>query len=127
MSINANYASTPRAALAQVTAANTNRDGTGTLATVFTAGTSGSRIDDISIVAPGVTTAGVVRLYVHDGANARLAREILVSAITPSVTLESFRAVLQDLALLLPSGWSLRASTHNAETFNVIVTRAGDF
>ena len=34
---------------------------------------------------------------------------------------------LLNQALLLEHGWSLQASTNNAETFNVLVTRAGDF
>ncbi len=127
MGINANYASTPRAAVGQVSVANTARDGTGTLATIFTAGSSGSRIDDIKIQATGTTTAGAVRLFLHDGTNARLYDEILVPAITPSTTVEAFSAMLVNLGIVLPSGWSLRASTNNAETFNVIVSRAGDF
>ena len=127
MGINANYASTPRAAVGQVSTANTNRDGTGTLATIFTAGASGSRIDDIVIKAVGTTTAGMVRLFLHDGTNARLLDEIAVPAITPSATVPSFVAKLVDLAELLPNGWSLRASTNNAETFNILVTRGGDF
>ena len=127
MGINANYASTPRAAVGQVSTANTARDGTGTLATIFTAGSSGSRVDDIKIQATGTTTAGVVRLFLHDGTNARLFAEILVTAVTPSTTVEAFSAVLLNQAIILPNGWSLRASTNNAETFNVIVNRAGDF
>lgn len=127
MSTQAQYASTPRTAIAQATSANTNRDGTGTIATVFTAGASGSRIDDVTITAVGTTTAGMVRLFLHDGTNARLLREVAVSAITPSGTVAAFTASLTNLALVLQSGWSLRASTHNAETFNVCVTRAGDF
>lgn len=122
-----NYAATPKTAVAQVITANTARDGTGTLATVFTAGASGSRIDDISIVATATTTAGVVRLFLHDGTNARLWKEILVSAITPSATVQVYSSMLNSQALILQTGWSLRASTHNAETFNVCVTRAGDF
>ena len=127
MAINAQYASTPRAALGQVSTANTARDGTGTLATIFTAGSSGSRIDDIKIQATGTTTAGVVRLFLHDGTNARLFAEILVSAVTPSTTVEAWSATLLNQAIVIPSGWSLRASTNNAETFNLIVNRAGDF
>lgn len=127
MGINANYASTPRAALGQVSVANTARDGTGTLATILTAGSNGTRIDDIKIQATGTTTAGAVRLFLHDGTNARLYDEILVPAITPSTTVEAFSAMLVNLGIVLPSGWSLRASTNNAETFNVIVSRAGDF
>jgi hypothetical protein len=127
MSTAANYASTPRAAVGQVSTANTNRDGTGTLATIFTAGSSGSRVDDILIVATGTTTAGMVRLFVHDGTNARLWAEVPVTAVTPSGTVAAFTSILLNQALILPNGWSLRASTHNAETFNVIVDRAGDF
>lgn len=130
MATSAQYAATPRAAVAQVTAANTNRDGTGTLVTVFTGGASGSRIDDIVVQAVGTTTAGMVRLFLSldGGATNRLLREVAVSAVTPSATVPAFRAELSDLAWLLPdSNAQLRASTHNAETFNVVVTRAGDF
>lgn len=127
MATTAQYAATVRTAQGQVTTANTNRDGTGTIATIFTAGSSGSRIDDIYIVATGTTTANVVRLFVHDGTNARLWRETLVPAITPSTTVSVFNAALLSQGLILASGWSLRASTNNAETYNILVTRAGDF
>lgn len=127
MATTAQYASTVRTAQAQVSTANTNRNGTGTIATVFTAGSSGSRIDDIYITATGTTTAGVVRLFLNDGTNTWLFQEILVSAITPSTTVQVWQSVQLNLALILASGWSLRASTNNAETFNIQVTRAGDF
>jgi len=127
MSTQAQYASTARTAQAQVTTANTARDGTGTIATVFTAGSSGSRIDDLTIQATATTTAGMIRLFLHDGTNTRLLREISVSAATPSATVAAYTSSLSNLALILQSGWSLRASTEKAETFNVIVTRAGDF
>lgn len=127
MAVQAQYAATPRAALGQVTAANTNRDGTGTIVTVFTAGASGSRIDDIYIAATGTVTTGVVRLFINDGTNTRLWQEILVTATTPSTTVQVWSATLLNQALILPNGFSLRASTNNAETFNVSVLRAGDF
>jgi hypothetical protein len=127
MATAAQYASTVRTAQAQVSTANTNRNGTGTIATVFTAGSNGSRIDDIYITATGTTTAGVVRLFLNDGTNTYLFDEILVTAITPSTTVSVFQAVLLNPAIVLATGWSLRASTNNAETFNIQVTRAGDF
>lgn len=127
MSTTANYAATPRAAFGQVSVANTNRDGTGTIATIFSAGSSGSRVDDITVTATGTTTAGMVRLFLHNGSSACLWAEISVSAVTPSGTVQAFTASLSNQALILPNGWSLRASTNNAETFNVIVDRAGDF
>jgi hypothetical protein len=127
MATTAQYASTVRTAQAQVSTANTNRNGTGTIVTVFTAGSNGSRIDDIYITATATTTAGVVRLFLNDGTNTYLFDEILVTAITPSTTVSVFQAVLLNQAIVLATGWSLRASTNNAETFNIQVTRAGDF
>lgn len=127
MSTTAQYAATPKTAVAQLSAANTSRDGTGTIVTVLTAGANGSRVDDIAVTATATTTAGVVRLFLHDGTTARLWREILVSAVTPSATVSPWASTLVNLGLVLQSGWSLRAATHNAEAFNVCVTRAGDF
>lgn len=122
-----NYAATPRCAVGQVSAANTARDGTGTLATIITAGASGTLIEDIVITATGTTTAGMIRLFEHDGTNARFIREVPVQAAIPSGTVSAFTASLLNLGWILQSGWSLRAATHNTETFNVFVTKAGDF
>lgn len=132
MSTSAQYASIPKCGVGQVSVANTNRDGTGTIVTVFSAGASGSRIDAIDLKAVGTTTAGMVRLFIHDGADARLLTEVPVIALTPSGTLPSWEAQLntntmtQVLPLVLPTGYSLRAATNNAETFNVIAL-GGDF
>jgi len=132
MSTSPQYASTPRCGIGQISTANTNRDGTGTIGTIFTAGASGSRIDAINIKATGTTTAGMIRLFIHDGTNARLLTELPVLAMSPSATLPAWEAQLttnnmsQVLPLILPTGYSLRASTHNAETFNVIAI-GGDF
>lgn len=117
------FADTPRTSLVSISTANTNLDGSGTIATVWTAGASGSRIQNVVIKAIGVTTAGVVRLFVHNGSAAFLFHEELVSAITPSATVKAFSASVDfsqpGSELLLQSGYSLRASTHNAEGFTV--------
>ena len=132
MSTSAQYASVPKCGIGQVSVANTNRDGTGTIGTIFSAGANGSRIDAIDLKAVDTTTAGMVRLFIHDGVNARLLTEVPVTAITPSGTLPSWEAQLntntmtQVLPLVLPTGYSLRAATNNAETFNVIAL-GGDF
>lgn len=130
MAINPNFAATPRGTAAPISTANTARDGTGTIATVFTAGTSGSRVDRVRIQASGTTTAGVVRLFLNDGSNTRLLSEHLVTAATPSTTVEAWSVDLDLVALgrviQLPNGWSLRASTHNAEGFNVFAF-GGDY
>lgn len=123
------FASTAKCWMGQATAANTARDGTGTLVTIATAGASGSRIDKVTVVATGTTTAGVVRLFIHDGTNARLLEEIIIPAVTPSTSVPvfMFHRIYGDLnTLQLPTGYSLRAATNNAETFNIIAF-GGDF
>jgi len=120
------FSQTPRLALVQVSTANTNRDGTGTVVDVITGATNGTRIDRITIAATGTTTAGMIRLYLYDGTNTRLWQEAPVTAATPSGTVSVFRYVLSSQALILPSGYKIRASTHNAETFNVFA-EGGDF
>ena len=127
MSTTANFFSTPRTAFAQISVLNANRDGSGTIGTVITGAASGTRVDDIEVVATGTVTAGVVRLYLHDGTNARLWREVIVPATTPSVTVPVFSLRITDAAVILQNAsWSIRASTNNAETFNIFITRAGD-
>lgn len=117
------FAATPLCAVAQVTTANTNRNGTGTIVTVVTAGASGSKIERVRVCATGTTTAGVVRLFINNGSSSFLMQEILVSAITPSTVVEVFSADVDfsqsDGVLLLQSGYSLTASTNNTETFNI--------
>lgn len=134
MAASPNFSATPRVAIGALSAANTNRDGTGTIVTVFTAGASGSRIDGIVIQASATTTAGMVRLFIHDGTNARLYDEVPVFAVTPAASVPAWSAALGNNAplsngrypLVLPTGYSLRATTHNAEAFNVHAI-GGDF
>jgi len=117
------FAATPNASHALLSAANTNRDGTtGTYVTCFTAGSNGSRVDSIRINAAGTTTAGVIRLWLNNGTTRRLWREILVDAITPSTSLATWSRELffnGAAVLVLPGGWTIDGSTHNAESFNV--------
>ena len=118
------FVQAPRHSAVAISTANTNRDGSGTVGTVFTANAiNGSLIDRIEIMAAGTTTAGVVRLFIHNGSSYFLWKEILVGAITPSATVAAFNRKI-DCSIAenecpQPAGWSLRASTHNAETFHV--------
>ena len=132
MSTTANYAATPKVGVANISTANTNRDGSGTIGNVLSAGASGSRIDGIVIQATGTTTAGMVRIYVFDGTNNRLFLEAPIVAITPSGTVPAVNLAYNHnnspevFPIHIPTGYSLRASTNNAESFNVIAF-GGDF
>ena len=103
--------------------------------TVFTAGASGSRIDQVNIAGLGITVASMVRLYVFDGTNYRFLKDVSVTATTPSTTVTSFNASLctqynpELFPILLPTGYSLRAALSTAQTTDGIMITAigGDF
>lgn len=118
----------PLVGVGALSAANTARDGTGTIVTVFTPdATNGGRIQKVEIIATGTTTAGVIRLFLHDGSSNHLWEEILVQAIIPSASVKVWRGVVfPNFPMALQGGWSLRASTNNAETFNAFVF-GGDY
>jgi hypothetical protein len=120
------YASIPRTERATISTANTNRDGTGTTVSLFTAGANGSRVERITVCATSTTTTGMIRLYLHDGTNTDLWREIPITAITPSGTIAAFYIQLGNLAYILANGRSIKVSTHNGESFRV-VAEGGDF
>ena len=107
-------------AFGQISAANTNRDGTGTIVDVLVAGSEGTEIESVRVQAVATTTVGVVRLFIHNGTVWRLWKELLVDAITPSASVEAFSVEdVPTTRMLLPFGYKLGAATHNAETFNV--------
>ena len=120
------YAALPRCVSSQLSVANTQRNGSGTIVNVFTAGENGSRIDKIRIAATNTTTAGSVRLFINNGAGNRFYKEFPVVALTPSATNPPFAVTTNsgvdvDLPILLPSDYSLQAATEKAELFNVFV------
>lgn len=115
----------PRVAVGALATANTNRDGTGTgpATPIFTAGAGGSKIEEIVVVAKSTTTAGMVRVYLYDGTgtDGHLYDEFPVTALTPGATQAAFRMSRTYPNLVLPTGWSITASTEKAESFDVHV------
>lgn len=125
MATNPQYVGTPKSPTVAISTANTNRDGvTGTYGTLLTAGGNGSRVDCINITATGTTTAGMIRLFVGSA----LIKEIPVVPITAAATLPTWSADVEfENGLVLQASAVLKASTNNAEAFNVTVTNGGDF
>jgi hypothetical protein len=121
--------------LAEISAANPNRDGTGTIVEVLDGLTEGVRIDQIEIKAIATTTLGMIRLFLSfdSGVTWVLWREEGVIAAVPSAVLQAFRTVinlttaLDDPPLNLADATvRLGASTEQAEAFNVYA-RGGSF
>ena len=117
------YAPTPRFGGASISSADTSRTApTGT--SVLAAGASGTRIELVHINATSTTTQGTVRLWIYTGSNYYLLKEIQVDAVVPSATLPAWAIDVSLDGLTIPTGHSLRATTHNAEAFVVLAVGA---
>lgn len=114
------FAVTPRIASVNVATANTNRDGTGTVATLITGAATGTRVAEIVTQARVTTTAGMVRVFLYDGSTYYFFDEIAIAAATVSASVKGTRVRVTYDNLVLPSAsWSVRVSTHNAESIDV--------
>ena len=120
------FAVTPRIGMAELSAANTNRDGTtGTYVDVIIGASTGTRIAEIVVQASVTTTAGMVRLFITDGVTTRMFDEVSVAAATVSATVKGTRLSTTYNNLILPNAsWKIIASTHNANNINVFALGA---
>lgn len=123
------YVQTQRSAHQTVSAANTNRDGTGTTPDLIAGAAGGTVVKRIRITATGTTTDGMIRLFKYDGSSSKLIGEIPVQGVVPSATRQAWQysGPIPGGPVELPSASHvLRGSTHNAETFHVVV-EGGDY
>lgn len=134
MASTGSYAGTPQNATADITTGSTNTRANGTsanLVTIVTAPATGTRVDDVKFCATGNTTAAMLFLYVGDGtaANARLWKELNITAISPTDSLQGWQAELSNLGLVLENGWKLYGSVSVSPgvTIVAVVTKMGDF
>ena len=95
--------------------------------TIFTAGASGSKVEEIDLVGTGVTVAGVVNLFRKNGGNYYLLDSFLVTVVTPSTTVAPFRISRAYNSLVLKSGDSLVASSWAASQLICMSAFGGDF
>lgn len=116
--------------MVRIGTANTGRDGTGTMGTLYTGSANGARVMRVVVTATGSTTSGVIRLFKYDGTNTFLFDEILVPTITPSTTVKVFNYVYKmsdgfAIDYFNDATWQLRVATNNAEGFNVFAMIEG--
>jgi hypothetical protein len=121
---------TPVSGNAAAATANANRDGSGTVELLHTAGANGARFDLFRAVAKGTTTAGMVRFYLSTdtGTTKRLLKELIVAAVTVAADVPGWDGEWRPtVPLVIPAGAKLYASTHNADAgFNVFAL-GGDY
>ena len=119
------FASTPRAASALLGAVETNLQVPTTTSTVFTAGASGSKVEEIVVQASmttliATTVAGLVYIFIHDGTTYNLFDTITVTAITASATVPGFRGSNRYANLFLPTGYSIRMSQSHTTNSSIL-------
>lgn len=127
---------TPKVQYSTITAANTAKDGTGTVVTVFTAGANGSRVDAIKVVPQGTNVATVLRTFVNNGAtNATATNNILyqetafgattvTEVAAQTVTILKFNGDERE-PLSLPAGYKLNITLGTAVAAGLAVTVIG--
>jgi len=115
------FAATPKIGVASVSTANTARDGSGTIATVLTAGASGTKVEEVVVVATSDPADSTVTLFLHDGTNFWYFDEFDIgNPAAGSTTVAPYRTYRLYDNLVLPSGWTLRAAITVALTAGVI-------
>jgi hypothetical protein len=127
----------PEAVTANIAAANTARDGSGTLVSLFTAGTNGSRIDFITFTSAQATPAAsalrVCRVFLTNtsGANPRLISEVALAAVTASNTAIGATATITFTnGLVIASGQQIRVTQSvygSAADATDVIARGGDY
>lgn len=130
MAATPNFPSGPRLEVAAVSVANTNRDGTGTIVDIFTAGANGSKIDRVTVKATADPADSVVMIFVHDGVSYKLFDEYdMGNPAAASATTEGFRASESYEDLVLESGQKIAAAITAAPTAGVVnvFVSGGDF
>lgn len=124
------------ATFSNITAANTAKDGTGTVTTVFTAGANGARLDSIKVRALGTNVATVMRFFINNGlTNTTAANNVLFHEITVAATTLSEVAALADNAIIfngvdlpqvvLKAGYKINVTIGTAVAAGLIVTAIG--
>lgn len=111
------------------TGAGNARDGTQAV-TIFTAGASGAKIEEVVIKSDGDAADSTVIFYLHDGSNYFVYDEWDIGNPTPgSTTVASYRESRTYENLLLKNGWTFRAAVTVTPTVGTIkvIASGGDF
>jgi hypothetical protein len=116
-----------------ITAANTAKDGTGTVDTVFTATTEGSFVQKLRIRPRGTNVASVLRIFLNNGStNATASNNALIDEVSLPATTNTEVAAIQgtevSLNLPIPNGYKINVTLGTAVAGGYVVTAfAGDY
>jgi hypothetical protein len=121
------FTQTPQISAAVLTAANTARDGSGSITTVATMGSDGGYVKRVTFIASNATAGAVAAKvallwYSTDGGTTwRFFREIAMATATNSTT-----AIGPIVIFSFPDGWVLPASAKVGATITVRASAVDD-
>ena len=114
-----------------ITAANSAKDGTGTVETVFTAdATNGSYLQKLGVRPRGSNVASVLRVFLNNGSsNATAANNVLIAEVSlPATTLSEVAALSGNevaLNIPVPPGYRVNVTLGTAVAGGYAVTGFG--
>lgn len=114
-----------------ITAANTAKDGTGTVDTVFTAdATNGSYLQKLVVRPRGTNVASVMRVFLNNGSsNATAANNALIGEVSLIATVNTETAAIAGTELPLnipvPPGYRVTVTLGTAVAGGYVVTAMG--
>jgi hypothetical protein len=121
MAAEPSFVDTPVIGVGAVSIANTARDGNGTIVNVVTATLKPTKVVEVRFTSTGDLADGQVNVFLNDGSATWFFDSVDTgNPAAASVTVDAFKAVLAYQNLILPVGWSLRASITVAPTSGVV-------
>lgn len=135
MATDPQFAATTKLGAATIAGAETSLTVPTLASVIVTAGAAGTKIEEIVVEAVAAsltptTVAGLIYLFLYDGATFHLYDTLNVTAVTAAAAGPApFRTNKLYTNLLLASGWSLRASQSIAGNANLlkVIALGGDF
>lgn len=134
MALSPNSIITPQVPLTPVgqtiATANTAKDGTGTVVTVFTAGADGARCDAVQVAYTGTSVATCMRFFVNNGlTNATAGNNSLFKSVTVTANTLSEVAGALDFSVLigltLPAGYKINVTIGTTVAAALALTGSG--
>jgi hypothetical protein len=97
--------------------------------TIFTAGASGSKVDQITVQGVGTTVAAVCNIFVYNAVTYALIDQFLITAITSSTTAVAYQAIHTYENMILDATETLVATQTVAgnQSLLMVTAQGGDF
>jgi hypothetical protein len=94
---------------------------------LLSGGTSGSKVDEITFTAIATSTSNVGRIFINNGTNVYLYKEVSIPAVTASASVPAASVTISFNNLLIPSGSSIYVSVATLDSGYAVSAFGGDF